>query len=635
MKMIHGQRGVALILVLGLLLVLLSVGITFVRFVSLQTEYGNPVEDRLKAKMNAESGMALALSKIKDHFENEPMSLVSHDQDWFEWDKEGLFHVRVDDLASYMNVNQAPWGLYAQDVFDYMRKKGDFDRPVTWEQEIFDRRMALSIPFQIRQEWGRFVTNNKATWLNVLNKNVTWVSSRVNYTDQGLPKLNVWSLQDKSITIHHEREFVKLFDNEDEAYQVLANLIDYVDGDESLFQIGMGVGLTLYGDEVRPLINEVRYHTANFVNPARMYSFAHSHGGEFVEIFNPYSEEIKLEGYRLEWESKASGRESVNLPSLILAARSFLLITDHTKRLQFLDHVNVDVIHEVPNFEINRGVVSLVKDNLVSVFDLNLDVDLDQSLIKDDPRSAHADNYSQGFSPGALNENYGQALEASVFADQQRMFVRRKDLSLGRSPLGFLPYVYKGDGPWSFLKVKASDVQDANQNGVLDSNEIEDLIILKQLFFVDEHHQDDYFDVIDGVNQTFKHRQAGRININTSSAFVLASLPGIDRPLAEHIVAYRKQHFSHQKDVKGFQNIYDIILPLKQKLSNEKVDQVFWNLYDLIDVRSHFFHVQVTGVYNNTGYQLNADVEVALDFNQSKLKSKPFPKVLAQQVRRL
>lgn len=65
------------------------------------------------------------------------------------------------------------------------------------------------------------------------------------------------------------------------------------------------------------------------------------------------------------------------------------------------------------------------------------------------------------------------------------------------------------------------------------------------------------------------------------------------------------------------------------------MDQVFWNLYDLIDVRSHFFHVQVTGVYNNTGYQLNADVEVALDFNQSKLKSKPFPKVLAQQVRRL
>jgi hypothetical protein len=570
-------------LVLGVLLILFGLGLSFIHFVGLRQENSSVASEGLYARSAAEAGLSEAMGLVRQNFKDNYHRVIVFNEPWFHLlsnEKDMSYEVFIQDEAAKVNLNVAPFHQAFKDsvadLFNQLSLDGSLFDSSKWNARSSDQWF-----FSIQELTG-YLKSSKRALYHQIAPYLTVHSYDWNDDGDGYRKVNAWSLFDEDLSAFNEKKLENLYEDAVEGRRVVSQVKDFFDEDREG---------SLGGIEHPIWITEVRYETSSVVDsPVRSYDFLNSHGGEYIEIHNPYLESISLGGYRLEWESQSGRKQVYDLSDDVLASGGYLVFTDHTKRLQFIDHVPVDSIREINQFELKKTVVRLFYlDEEVDRFDLTSHlVSKDKALEKDDPRNHSFDNFSEGFSPSLQNTIYQTHANTPTEFQESELFLQISDIVSQRDGIHFLKYVYRADQPWTYLKLHAKDLVDINSNGLFDANEAGDFVLLQNIFFLDEENIVDYYDDIDDVQKGFKSRLAGKININTASVTVLKTLPGVTTKMAEEIVKSRKIPFAH---------IYDVILPLKKVLSDEQSDLVFWDMVDQITVRSHVFSIMVKGTF--------------------------------------
>lgn len=606
----NNKRGIALILTLGFLVLILSMGLSFMRYTILRNEHASSLHNLLKARLNAEKAFSETLYQVNSFFKKDPMAIVSNDEKWFQGTKEDDFSVKIIDLSGKLNINGSADQISLPTILDHMLMSENCPEGILFNQEKEESFLREKKRFGSVQELGICVDANRAKWVDFLMDHLTPWGLSFYQTPEGEKQWNLWdqcSIQD-DVSLpslgKHKNKFSELYGQGVDGVEIFNRLISYISTGDAVSNSPQ-MSADFFKKAPSLYINEVCYETSKVDAYFNKKNASDTNGGEFIEIFNPYKIPIELKGYTLSFGSKKKGKVTINLPDRTLLPNSFLVVTDTTKRLQNLEQVSPDMIYEHKDFEINREKITLSKGDFKDVFDLSLDVEVDKSVTKDDPRSNHPSNYEEGFSPGKTNRIFGQGLSKNFFWKERLSFALWDELYDLKKPLSFLPYVYKGESPWDYLQVTSQAVFDENNDGILQDEEAKDFVLLQYLSCRND-------------KENVSESCAGRVNINTASAFVLEALPGINDITAKAIVAYREKYFSSKtkRKKKGFENIYDIILPLKTCLSNEEVDRVFWEIQNLIKVRTHTFRIIVKGFCEDMIYEIQADIEQPVTFDE-------------------
>ena len=397
--------------------------------------------------------------------------------------------------------------------------------------------------------------------------------------------------------------------------QYVLNCVDARDRD-SIPTVYENDGETMLGIEVTPYINEVYADSKSLDEDGD--------DGQYVEIYNPWSKDIDVTGWRL------TALNSVYLNGKIKAG-GYLIVTDDYDEQQdpspeddeksygcFFDifgiipDENLKRMIEFPFFDIDNksGTVTLedAKGNLIDIFKYSGGENSFgyKSFQRNDPRLKFCEllectpySNSINFKP---SESYKQML-----ADREEM--DKPFLTPVELMKVYAGYVSSEEG--SGIKVISEYPQIRESNSQISSNIID-------LFKTVESQRNrelssDELKRINYSEQTEKSAlQAdiliGLININTASKDVLKALPGIKDELPDNIIKYaalieNDLSIPIQNRV-PFKKVSDLLRAddIWGGITNSKRIDLFSKIYNLLTVRSNVFSVESEGFdYAETG----------------------------------
>lgn len=342
--------------------------------------------------------------------------------------------------------------------------------------------------------------------------------------------------------------------------QFVANIIDRRDEDNVPSELTLGaLGETYTGIEVTPYINEVCPDVATFDEDGD--------DGQFVELFNPYTRDFDLTGWRIE-----TGTATVYLRGSIPGG-AFLVITDD------YDDRNDPEPEEEPGFGSLYdvfGVVATGLDRLVQEQE-TFDLGNDQGIVKlYDNRDAMVDSFS--YTDGRFN---GTAMSFQRIDPRVRYAVRDFATPLGPNPGYSEPAPQEEAGlalfealqnqpfrtPLEMMLVSTSfshtEEQDASspewrfpsvQPGASQNLDIKVVDLFQPgspapvrvpgasaASWSNDNLRQGADSILSQLLATLERPPAffGRINVNTASPAVLASLPGLGSELAGRIAELR------------------------------------------------------------------------------------------------
>lgn len=343
--------------------------------------------------------------------------------------------------------------------------------------------------------------------------------------------------------------------------QYVANLVDRRDQDNVPSELTLGnLGETYTGIEVTPYLNEVAPDVATFTEDGD--------DGQFVEIFNPYTQDFDLTGWRIE-----TGTSTVYLRGT-LTGGSYLVLTDDyddsndpepEEEAGFGSLYDVfgvvavtlnDRVQEQETFDLHdqQGIVKLYdnQDNLVDSFaytDGQFN-GANMSFQRIDPRVRHQVhalatplNDNAGYTPATFDEEAGLALYEALHNGPFRSPVEMMLVSTSYAPAGETVTTLE----WRFPSIHA-DVEGNLDIRVIDlfqpGSPAPLRIPASEASAWAEGNLPEGSDGVLAQLLSVVQRPAafhGRINVNTAPAGVLAVLPGVGEDLALRIADLREE----------------------------------------------------------------------------------------------
>ena len=608
-----GNRGIAIILVIGLLSLLMVIGISFLVLMRFQEKQSFNYLSLVRAKNIAKLGMEKAIVQLKadknaydvetetwhTNFIGDEVDLDEdgeEDSRWFNLFRKGKligrYVVLVKDEESKLNVNEAgnlSKGFYVKEqagnegwkpdeikltvlpgideglskaIIEYKYGKdklpgkakedddkdndkltddgidndgdGDYDEGNEGidEADEFCARgpSGDDQPFVTIEDLKRVKGIGEKKFADVKNL-ITAYSYDKNINSKGDLRLNL-----NSASIEEIKSAVrKIGINEPDIYnQIAVNIIDYRDRDDiPTIYLDPDVGeegKTYYGIEETPYINEVE--ASPMIRPPPAWfpdAICILDAGEYIELFNPYPHDIPIGGYRITIPFSGSiwGKLSalffipITIPEgTVISANGYYTIGDFLGIL-LVKTEKGPVPIPWPIKPSPKGcnqyfplaiwdfgsVMKLENSSSYVVEEVNYGANVPCPLSKErnDPRVR---SFYPGLeTPGKQNSIFSASLlfgkEVNLLNWQSSFMVKNYPLAT----VGEMGYVHKGK-QWQTINFwKGND----------------DIAICDQ------------FSTAEPIAEAMR----GRININTASLSVLMGLPGIEKELAEKIIAAR------------------------------------------------------------------------------------------------
>ncbi len=607
------NKGIAIILVIGLLSLLMVIGISFLVLMRFQEKQSFNYLSLVRAKNIAKLGMEKAivqLKKDKNGYDVETETWRSNfigdevdldedgkeDSRWFNLFRKGKligrYTVLVKDEEGKLNINEAgnlSKGFYAKEqgisegwkpdeikltalpgiddglskaIIEYKYGKdkapgragddddkdndeliddgidsdgdGDYDEGNEGidEPDEFCARgpSGDDQPFVTIEDLKRVKGIAEKKFAGVKNL-ITAYSYDKNINSKGELRVNLNSASIAEIKSALSKSGI----NEPDIYnQIAVNIIDYRDRDDIptiyLDPDAGKEGKTYYGIEETPYINEVEASPIVKKSPIKIgiISFMID-SGEYIELFNPYSHDIPIGG----WTITGSGKgiyfgitQPVFVPitpGAVIQAKGYYTVGDGVATIVAIIRKPPYILLipwlitpspsgcdqyfplELPDFGANLKLT----DNLGHTIEIaNYGVDIWTPLSKErnDPRVR---NFYPGLkSPGKQNTIFSASL---VFGKEVNLLNWQSSFMVKNYPLatvGEMGYLHKGK-QWQTINFwKGSN---------------DDIAVCDQF----------------STAEPVKKPMRGRININTASCGVLMGLPGVEKELAEKIIAAR------------------------------------------------------------------------------------------------
>lgn len=569
LKTQNNEFGVTLVLVLAILTILTLLGVSFTFVMRTEMQAADNFANKVQADYLAELGLTAAENRLMAERIDSKKHLTVYSG--FTSKSLGVTletgvvtpDVTVQDEESKLNlavaldtVNKEEWHRLSAERFLYARLTTNgftYTRASTTINLLYSayQKNQLKTMDDLKKIVGKQI-------YYVIANSVTFYSFESNIDQNSKQRVDV-------NTASAEEIYNRLKDaiGKEQAARLAVNIVDFRDSDNVPTLLTVN-GVTYRGTELTPYINEVM--------PWSKTPDEKGNDGQYVELFNPYRDDIRVDGWRLEG---AFG--SIDLYGDVPAG-GYFIITD-----KYSDD-STDVESDGYSYQINYGNVD--SDNLVENPGLDLSksgdtlklydengnpVDeltygssaKDVSWEKDDPRvndlnqKEHGTPYYKNnayYPPNGKNDEDNLAYIANV------PFRSIADLAFVS--------IASPETPWRTLNI------DGDTTGIsLDS------VI-------------DYLSIIDDK------QRIGAVNINTAPYDVLAALPGLNEAMAREIVTYRKIHgpfiqISHLLRVPGMEipinagkNSTDMSTDLEQKIIN------FRKLSNWVSVRSFNFTIE-------------------------------------------
>ncbi len=626
------NKGLAIITVLGVMLVLLMIGVSFVVSSRLSLKRGKDYIALLKAKQAAQAGIEHAHALI---FADTPVNVSIND--WYDskqdaWagkyenievagDPQCAYSLMIVDEESKVNLNGSAYGNLQE---EYGAPLVGVDITKIFTNNKINNEYYSVLPMSaILPEMILFYCDPAYAldYQKIADKITGRSYEWEKYIRQNLYDIARFSL---SKVFRHIGTYLS---TEEKYEQIALNMIDYFDAD---LDITYGEQDTKrFGTESIGFISEILPKTsvkANPNDPAKPLYLANT--GEFVEIYNPFHQDVEVGDYILDVGAGKTYQLS-NIGINTIAKQSSVIITDDTGRFD-AEHPNMPgsaKVVKLKDFYIDASaneVILTLNSNVINQIKIN-NLEEDKSIIRDDPRVIeeiafpHFSAVTKNITPTPGDNS--EFLQSFIGADNS---MEELDLCLNINgdyqkvkSLSHLKYIYLGVGSSKYLQLKS-------QNVTSESLKIMDL------FYYFNNEWIDYFDKIDKREMAVYEspdRIAGKININTASAQVLKCLPGANPAAANAIIAYRESNGP-------FKQPGEIIFALKQisGLTNANVDYIFDRIINCISVRSNNFKVISKGYYQG---KYEYVIETVIDRNFEDLDTYDeydFPKQICEFV---
>jgi len=621
------KKGIAVITVLGVMLILSVLALSFVSAAKLLSKRGKNYIAQVKAKCAAEAGFAYAMALIT---EDRPKDIPINS--WYDyknsWTKEYKniklpgdsscsYDIEILDCESMINVNACNYGdngkYYAPiNGIDFSKlhsnaslateyfAKGKFPFTTILPEMIIYYTKPSVETFDFKT-YGKYFCGRSYEWVklkdNVYDFLISGRTGDILYNDN----LRIYGVRGL-VYAHMALNIIDFFD----AYKNK----DFEKQEEDLGFLKMtcpefdGNSKDIFGRDSIIYITEVLPETSAKYGEdgKKVYETTDGgNGGEFIEIYNPCNYPVDVTGWELNIGSRAYSFDG-DLQITKINPKECVIITDTTGRLKKEFELGNAHVVEKDDFDIKGTVVSITYKNMVggeSIID-SFTIKTgspDRSFVgTSDPRRPKTLANIQESSPlpGDVS-GFDNVLSGNISADDwQKNYVNADGEKSKVDNVMKLKYVYRDTGEYEYLKLRAADVDCSAKN-------IGELWMLDLLYFFD-NRDDDYFDEIDEItrstfdvpNRDSRRRLSGKININTASREVLRCLPGVDDSVVSKIINFRERE---RENKKGFKYAWEMLFALKEAFpaDNKRADEVFEKIIGLITVKSNNFIVNVRG----------------------------------------
>ncbi len=562
------QSGVTLVLVLAILTILTLLGVSFTFVMRTEMQAADNFANKVQADYLAELGLTAAENRLiaervdsKGHltpysgFTSKSLGVTV---------ENGIVtpDVTVSDEESKLNLavaldttNKDEWHRLSAERFFYARLTTagfTFTRVSTTINQLYAARQKKQLK---NMDDLKKVVGNQI--YNAIAGSVTFYSFESNVHQNDKQRVNINTASAKEI---YDRLTTAI--SKEWAARLAVNIVDFMNSGDVPTLLTVN-GVTYRGIKNTPYLNEVM--------PWSKTPDDKGNDGQYVELFNPYHDDIHVDGWRLEG---AFG--SIDLYGTV-PSKGYFIITD-----KYSDDSS-DGESDGYSYQINYGNVA--SDNLVEnpTLDLSKSGDTlklydsngnmvdeltygssakDVSWEKDDPRVNDLNQKEHG-TPYYKNNAY---YPPNGTIDEDNMAYIADVAAKSIADLAFVS-IASPETPWMTLRI-----DEATTGISLDS-------------------------VIDCLSIVDDKQRIGAVNINTASYEVLSALPGLNETLAKEIVTYRKVHgpftqISQLLKVPGMEtpistgkNSTDMSTNLEQKISN------FRKLSNWVCVRSFNFTI--------------------------------------------
>jgi len=509
----NSQKGVTLVLVLAILTILTLLGVSFTFVMRTEMQAAGNYAAKLQADYLAELGLTAAKNRLISERVDVKGRLAAYSG--FTSKSLGITlengvitpAVTVQDEEAKLNLTVAldtakkdEWHRLNIEplLFTRLTTNGfSYARVTTTSSQLYAAYQKKQL--QTMDDLKKIVGNKI---YNAIANYVTLYSYESNVDRYNKQRININTASAKQI---YDR--LKDVIGKENAARLAVNIVDFRDSNSTPTLLTVD-GITYRGIEMTPYLNEVMPWSKTPDDKGNV--------GQYVELFNPYHDGMKIEGWRLD-----GGFGSINLYGTVPANGYFIITNKYADDSDFdggesygysfqINYGNVDNnnLVEDPSLSLSKSgdTLKLYDDygNLVDELTYGA-CSKDVSWEKNDPR-ANALMQQEHGTPYAKNNAYSPP-NGIKDEDNLAYIANVSYRSLGE--LSFVPYS-SPESPWTTLGI------DSSSTGIsLDS------II-------------DYFTIID------EKQKIGAININTAPYEVLMALPGMNDNLAKAIVDYRK-----------------------------------------------------------------------------------------------
>lgn len=561
------MRGQTLIAILGILTILSILSLSFVYIMRTELKAVSNFATKLQADYFADAGINSAIKRLITSRKDSKGYLLPYKN----LDLKGIAihmpdgystpEVQIKDENSKLNL----LAIYQNQYKEYSLNFLNFLEARLKTINFPTNKVSLLAQQILKEKPRNFSALEKIcgkTIFQTIKPYVTFYSCETEINVSGEKRINLntvnayelFTILSKRIDVSH-------------AAQLAVNLVDFRDEDN--VPTLLTVGSTTYrGVEKTPYINEIMAYSAT--------PDEHGNDGQYVELYNPYDEDISLDGWKLEG---AFG--TIYLYGKI-AGKGYVIITDQYTDNEIADGGEADGYNFFKNYG-SLPAESLIEDeklNLIKSGDRLRLYDENGNLIdeviyppcrknvsweKNDPRVAIFYSCAGG-TPNRQNFNYrppNRSAEKSIGFIRNRRYNSLGDI--GEVSTSF------SDNPWSTISL------DTGANKI------------------------SFDQVVDLFKITDSEVTIGKININTAPIEVLAALPGVDTSLAKNIVEYRKTYgdftqISQIMRVPGFQGIYQYDDDKDGEIDEEdEREALFKKIANWITVRSDQFTIESIG----------------------------------------
>ncbi len=558
-----------------------------------EIDLGEYLEEVIKNEFSALSpGMGTTLAKKIIQYRYGPDGKPGR----ANYDDDGDYKICQSDAIDNDfdgDIDEAGEGIDEPDEFisdPRIEPYGD-DRPYQYLNDLYNIK---SVDEEIIQAIAPFVTVYSSS------DNLVYIN------DEPVVPININKASVEQIL--KQLEMIYDLTDEEMLIQYTLNVVDARDKDSIPTSYNLE-GQTILGLEVTPYINEVYADSKSFDEDGD--------DGQYVEIYNPYSKDIDVEGWKI------TAMNTVYLTGKVKAG-GYLIITDDYDESQdpdpeddedaygsFFDLFgiipdgNQKRMIESPFFDIDNqsGTVALEDENgnVIDIFEYSGGESSFgyKSFQRNDPRLRYCE----------LSEctPYSNSTIFDPPDSYKKMLTDRENMDKPFTSPVELMKIYAGyvdledyiDKSWIYPEIVESNTKISSN--IIDLFKTVEGQIIRQLdndelMRIDEDNLENYYETNDRADIII-----GLININTTNKYALMSLPGMDGKLAENIIEY-----AIETENDFTQPIYDRI-PFRRVSDLLRKDDIwdemnvrdridtFSKIYNLLTVRSNVCSIQSEG----------------------------------------